>query len=139
MPSANPRLPDYSRLNEGALSFDPTDVGKSQAHPLRGLASFGPYSAQQLPVLVRTPIRLAMVTIAGHALRLRDYLNSLQTPHSSSGKSGYFPHYPGFRELLKVDLEVPQTRHGPVALIPEDAANAALTSTEPERVFLGLV
>ncbi len=139
MLGVNHRLPDYSLLGEPELSFDPVGGSKSDPHPLRGLASRGPYSSKLSPARVGSPIRLALITVEGHGSAVRDYLASLQGRHTSPAKSSYFPPFEGFGSVFKVDVQVPQGRRDAVALIPAQEAEEALTGSEPERVFLGLI
>lgn len=139
MPSNAHRLPNYAVVPECALSFHPANAGLKATHPLRGLADFGPYSRGMSPALVAAPLRLAFVTIEGHASRLRDYLNSLEVQHTSEARSGYFPPFDGFEAVYGISLQVPQQRGDSVVLIRESDAREALTRPEPEREFLELL
>jgi hypothetical protein len=139
MTGSSSRLADFSVLPEQQLLFHPADTSKHQAHPLRGLSAYGPYSGTFAPDMVRSPIRLAMVTVEGSGSKLRDYLNSLHGKHDSPSRAGYFPTFRGFSTEFRVDLDIPQKRDERVALIPRDAADRALSGSNPEAAFLGLV
>lgn len=136
---AHGRLPNHSVIPEGVLLFDPGNEDAAEKHPLRGLVAHGPYGGKLLPAIVSAPIRLAFVTIEGHATVLRDHLNRLDNATESSAKSGYFPKFEGFAKVYGVSLSIPQSRRGPVSLIADADARAALTHAEPERAFLELL
>jgi len=130
------RLPNYSVIPESSLLFDPTNEQASAPHPLRGLLHHGPFGAKLSPPIVPPPIRLAYITVEGHATVLRDHLNRLEQTFESTAKSGYFPEYSGFQRVYGIPLTLPQSRREPVSLIPETEARTALSHPEPERAFL---
>ena len=137
-PRSTGRLPNHSVIPEGTLLFDPGGDAVGE-HPLRGLIEHGPYGGKLVPAIVRPPVRLAFVTIEGHAGALRDYLNTLEGKSHSEAKSGYFPEYGGFERVYGIPLDIPQGRRDPVSLIAEQQAREALAHAEPERAFLGLL
>lgn len=78
--SASFTLPGHQRLPEPDLVFHPERTQDRNAHPLRGLLEFGPYSRSLInPVL--DPIRVATLAPHGEGRRLRALIKELSAPH----------------------------------------------------------
>ena len=133
------RLPDYERVREAPLAFDPVRKDHIDVHPVRGLLQHGPFSGNITPALVPPTIRLAFITPAEYGSRLRDYLHSLHGQHSPPKDGSYFPDYPGFKKVFGVDVAVPQGKADPVVLLPLGDLQKALHGADPERAFLAMI
>nr|MBA4159905.1 hypothetical protein [Gemmatimonadota bacterium] len=139
MAKQSTRLPDYERIKEAPLAFDPVRKDRIDVHPLRGLIEHGPFSGQMSPALVPPTIRLAFITPEAYAAPLRDYLRCLNEVHAPPRGGSYFPDFPGFRSVFGVDLAIPQGKADPVVLLPLKNIQQALQGPDPERLFLAMV
>jgi len=74
------QLPGYSVLTEQELRFGAADPKAVDAHPLRGLLRFGPYSRDKLGAIA-DPIRVAIIAPAGKVELVNGLLQELQQPH----------------------------------------------------------
>lgn len=91
------KLPPHRVLDEPLLRFN-TDSGP---HPLRGLLSHGPYSRSTFG---NGAIRIAMVTTKPLVPRLKNFLGALRNEHQPGDRPKYVPTFPGFQQVLGVDL-----------------------------------
>lgn len=97
------RLPTYSSLPEPLLTFSATDATAVDSHPLRGLATYGPYSHAALAAY--TPaVRVATVGPRGGHQEVRQLIGSFRNAHRPQDRADYVPPFPGFAQLLGVDL-----------------------------------
>lgn len=133
------RIPDYERIQEIPLTFDPVRKDRIDVHPLRGLVQHGPFSGKLSPSLVPSTVRLAFVAPEGYGARLRDYLQDLHEVHSPTREAGYFPDFPGFRRIFGVDLQVPQNRSDPSVSLSLKTLQEVMHGPDPERRFLALL
>jgi hypothetical protein len=97
------RLPPYSSLTEPLLAFADADATARDAHPLRGLATFGPYTRTALAAY--TPqIRVATIGPAAGRTTVHGLIGSLRRHHRPSDRRDYVPQFPGFAQLFGVDI-----------------------------------
>lgn len=124
-----PQLPDYVELREPVLSFDPYDSKKRDSHPLRGLATHGPFSQSILGVMPLT-IRLAAIVPAGTAPRLTALVTELSRPHDPVERRQYLPHFAGFEAVFRQKLSLPTAN---VVELPKETEAAARSGPRPQR------
>jgi hypothetical protein len=97
------RLPVYSALPEPLLTFSAVDTVAVDPHPLRGLASHGPYS--QAAFAAYTPaVRVATIGPRGGQQQVRELVGSFRRAHPPQDRTDYVPPFPGFEGLFGVDL-----------------------------------
>lgn len=104
------QLPPFTLLEEPLLSFSPSDPGKVDIHPLKGLAKYGPYSFGSFSGYT-SEIRIATVGPESAFKRRGELMTSLRQRHSPIDKTEYVPLYPGFEELFGVSLEPARGAH----------------------------
>ena len=96
-------LAPYTPLDEPLLAFSSVDPSLVDSHPLRGLATHGPYSRNSL-ASGTDRIRVAIVgPDCGREGRKR-VLQNVQRAQQPMDRKDYVPPYPGFEELLDVPL-----------------------------------
>ncbi len=116
------QLPGYSVLNEQELRFGSDDLRAVDAHPLKGLLRFGPYSQDKLAAIA-DPIRVAIIAPAGQVERVNSLLRELQQSHQPRERHQYLPGFPGFSKVFHVNM-------GPAG--PQ--ANIALSGDVTEQI-----
>jgi hypothetical protein len=94
------QLAPHVWLPEPILSFHPDRGSDREAHPLRGLLRFGPYSKG----LVSDPIRVATIAPAGESAKLYGFMRELVTRAKPRERKEYLPEWPGFRTVFNLDL-----------------------------------
>jgi hypothetical protein len=99
MAAADPNaLPAHAVLAEPMLLFS---NGKTDAHPLRGLANLGPYSAD-LGLISR--IRVAYLAPQAFMDKLDSLLSELESSVSPIEAKNYYVRYEGFQQVFRVPL-----------------------------------
>ena len=99
------RLPPFSSLDEPLLVFGGGDARAHDAHPLRGLTRFGPYSRAAFRSF--TPvIRVATLGPVSGQAQVRQLLGSLRAQRQPQDRPEYVPAYPGCIKLLGADLQL---------------------------------
>ncbi|MDA8113849.1 MAG: hypothetical protein M0Z43_03855 [Acidithiobacillus sp.] len=94
-------LPAHSILPEPRLLFQ---GNKTETHPLRGLAQYGPYSAGLgLP----GQVRLAYLAPAGYMGKLDSLVSELNNTAAPKEALNYYVQYPGFEKVFRVPLVAP--------------------------------
>lgn len=83
---------------EPQLSFHRDRADDKHAHPLLGLAQFGPPSRG----LVLDPIRVATITPESDTAHLTAFMKELQGPAPVSERKDYLPPWEGFERIFKV-------------------------------------
>lgn len=94
------QLPHHRLVPEPDLLFAPGPNPTRHVHPLLGLLRNGPYAAPP----GGGDIRVATITVADQQAKLRDFLRQLRQPHDPTDRLSYLPRYPGFRQIVGVDL-----------------------------------
>ena len=94
-------LPPYSPLPEPLLTFR-RRRHSTDSHPLRGLASHGPYTRTSLAAYSPT-VRVATVGPQSSQGSVRNLIRGLAA-HRPTDRTEYVPQYPGFNELFGVDV-----------------------------------
>ena len=110
-PASLSKLPPFTLLDEPKLSFSPSDAAQVDVNPLRGLATFGPYSKGSFGGF--TPrIRIATIGPESDFRRRGELMLLLRNAHPPTDRSEYVPQYPGFERLFQVALEAaPRDAH----------------------------
>ena len=126
---AYPQLPDYTELAEPLLSFDPYDASQRDAHPLRGLQKFGPFSHSILGAMPPT-IRLAAIVPAGQAPTLNRLVTELSQPQVPQERQVYLPHFPGFEAVFRQKLALPGSNF---VELPATLDAAVRSGPQPQR------
>lgn len=94
-------LPGHSIVREPALVFS---NGKTDTHPLRGLTSFGPYSAS---LGLTSVVRIAYLSPRANLGRLDSIVAELNKAVSPIEAKNYYVPYGGFENIFKVRLIAP--------------------------------
>jgi hypothetical protein len=103
--AASGKLPPFSSLAEPLLTFASADPSARDTHPLRGLTRFGPYSRDSF--LPFSPaVRLATVGPAAGQGAVRELFESIKDQHKPQDRPEYVPLFPGFKQLVGVDLKL---------------------------------
>jgi hypothetical protein len=102
------QLPDYVELPEPLLSFDPYDIKQRDVHPLKGLATHGPFSATILGAMPDR-IRLAAIVPQGAGPRVQALISELSRTHQPQERKAYLPVFPGFEMAFRQQLALPTT------------------------------
>lgn len=125
-------LPGHVVLDEPMLRFGSRDGRDVDAHPIRGLLRFGPYSRDKISA-VSNPIRVAMIVPAGDGRRLVGQVRELEQTHRPRERRAYLPDYPGFEAVFGVRL----ARGGPGTSIelPSDLSGKVSVSESPHLVL----
>lgn len=104
MPANSSTLPGHAILPEPRLLFD---GGKTDTHPLRGLAQYGPYSKG---LGIPAQVRLAYLAPTGCLRKLDDLVTELNNPANPKEALNYYGPYPGFERAFRVPLVVPEDK-----------------------------
>lgn len=132
--AAESKLPPFTLLDEPQLAFAPNDA-QVDAHPLRGLERYGPFSKGSFSGF--TPkIRIATVG-PGSTFKTRGALMAeLLRSHQVSERTEYVPPYPGFSPLFHVELvSAPSEAH---IRWPESLGQLPGTGGPEERLFAAM-
>lgn len=76
--------------------------GNTDTHPLRGLTSFGPYG---LDLSFPNTVRIATITPQGMTAQCDTLLQELNSSFEPRDAKNYYPVYPGFSEVFKINIE----------------------------------
>lgn len=125
------QLPDYAELAEPVLSFDPYDAAQLDAHPLRGLATHGPYSHSILGAMPAA-IRLAAVVPAGRASTVTRLITGLSKAQQPEERREYLPPFPGFDAVFRQSLTLPTTN---IVELPASLDVEVRTGPNPQRAL----
>ena len=101
------RLAPHTSLNEPLLAFSSADPSLVDAHPLRGLVAYGPYSKNALASNTDR-VRVAIVGPDSGREGRKRVLQNVQRSQQPTDRRDYLLPYPGFQELFNVPL-VPAT------------------------------
>lgn len=105
------KLPPFTLLDEPLLAFSPSNATHVDAHPLRGLAHFGPYSKGSFGGFT-SRVRIATIGPESAYGRRGELMRSLRNSHRPSDRSEYVPAYPGFEALFNIALDAaPRNAH----------------------------
>lgn len=83
-------------LPEPVLAFHPSRTSDRTSHPLRGLASYGPYSAGLVP----DPIRVATIAPHDDAPKIYEFMKNLKRSFHPQERKDYLPNWPGFHGVF---------------------------------------
>ena len=98
MTASPSELSGYSIIPEPDLIFS---GGQVDAHPLRGLVRFGPYSAD---MGIPSRVRLAQLAPAGFLGKLDGIIAELARNAPPKEALNYYPAYPGFEQTFKLPI-----------------------------------
>lgn len=112
-------------ISEPKLTFDPIRNDYVDAHPLRGLSTFGPYSEDILP----SSIRIATIAPETDSKILFSFLKELKSKCVAKERKDYIVDWPGFNKVFKIDL-IPASRDCLIE-INSDFENEVKASTTP--------
>lgn len=98
-------LPGYARLSEPELLFSPARPDERSAHPLRGLAEYGPFSRGLLNS-APDPIRAAIITPHGEARTVELLLCELEHRLTPQERKRYLIDFPGFARVFGTRIVV---------------------------------
>lgn len=115
------RLPPYTALAEPLLTFDAARNDAIDAHPLRGLVGFGPFSRGSVPVFTPT-VRIACIGPRSGQRDLHSLVDSLRASYPPGDRRDYVPRYPGFSQVFSADIAM-ATHRGAHVLWPDDLAS----------------
>jgi hypothetical protein len=129
------RLPPYVKLHEPQLLFAADQDGAQDAHPLRGVLEYGPYTRRAFAQF--TPkIRIATVGPPSGRDRVRALLTALRQAHAPGDRKEYVPPYPGFERLFGVGIApAPPEAHLP---LPESLSDLPGEGSATSRVVAAL-
>lgn len=116
-----PELSRLSKIQEPLLEFDISKTSPFNTHPLEGLKSFGPYSAQLYKI---DSIRIASIHVHGTKHLLKSLFTEFEKNHSPRERTNYLPNFEGFKSTFGVDLNY------------EESISIEL---QPDKVFSPLV
>ena len=116
--------------NEPLLSFHVLDRNYQSIHPLKGLKSFGPYdysfeNKNNLPV-----IKIALISPRSGFNNVVEHLNGLSQSKQPTTEKNYLIEYPGFSEVYKKYLEVPNCPEDKLSVLIEDKEIDGKTQVE---------
>ena len=95
------RLPAHTVIPEPDLAFHAERLSDRGAHPLLGLAQYGPYS-RSLPHVVIDPIRVALVVPHDMFDAATTLLQELESRHIPAERRAYLVEYLGFSRIFGV-------------------------------------
>jgi hypothetical protein len=127
----NAQLPDYRELGEPALSFDPYDPKKRDVHPLRGLATFGPFSESILGAMPDT-IKLAAIVPPGAGSRVQALIAELSMTHQPQERKQYLPVFGGFEGVFRQQLSLPGAN---IVELPAELDGQVRGGPNPQRAL----
>jgi hypothetical protein len=99
----NIKLPPYESIKEPKLTFHPTRLEDRDAHPLRGLVTYGPYSRSLINNVV-DPIRLAFIVPHNTRGAINGLLAELKSSHKPRERRAYLVDYPGFSQVFGLNI-----------------------------------
>ena len=97
------QITPYTRVGEPLLAFSSVDLSMVDAHPLRGLVKYGPYSKNSFASHT-DKVRVAIIGPESSKAERRKVLQNVQNPQQPSDRLDYVPPYPGFDSLFAVPL-----------------------------------
>jgi hypothetical protein len=131
-------VPAYVEIKEPRLRFHSTEEEYCSINPIEGLNAWGPYDASIPGYLRPNPLRVAILSPEksfAPVVRFLEKLAKEGVPHTSSDE--YVVDWPGFRHIFQTNLEFPtRLDERLVEIVPEDAADEAQKSSQPEIAFL---
>lgn len=125
------QLPSYTQGGEPLLLFHPDRRGDTDIHPLRGLATFGPYS-RSIRAWVADPIRIAVICPKMKAPEIQRLGGELRAQHMPRERKAYLQRYEGFSKIFGIGLDFPRvTDERRSVLLPEGDLRSAIASKSP--------
>lgn len=124
MPTNLSTLPGHAILPEPRLLFD---GGKTDTHPLRGLAQHGPYSKG---LGIPTQVRLAYLAPTECLRKLDALVTELNNPANPKEALNYYANYPGFERTFRVPLVTPEATLRCATISQCDTLAAAVNGVE---------
>jgi len=99
----------YLKINEPLIYFHYQDLSKQSIHPINGLKKLGTLENSLSPNNGFTNIALAIITSEQGFPTVKNHLESLLNTISPQSEKEYLKEYPGFSNLYKKHLIIPQT------------------------------
>ena len=106
----------YLKTNEPLIYFHYQDLSKQSVHPINGLKILGTLENSLSANSGFTDIKLAIITSEKGFLIVKNHLESLLNTISPKSEKEYLKEYPGFSNLYKKPLIIPQTTQSEFAL-----------------------
>lgn len=124
-PYVQPEFPAFSELPEPRLAFgERQGVRGTDAHPLKGLVTHGPFSDRVLAGFMDA-VRVALVAPAGDTRVAGALVSEMRARHRPTERTDYLIDFPGFRPVFGVDVAVaPDAVVGLPASLDDDLAAA---------------
>src|SRR5438105_338049 len=135
-------LSPYTLIDEPELSFHATERDYHSPNPIQGLNAWGPFDASVPGCLRPNPLRLAILSPERSFGMKVTFLKRLMNgvPKLPNSKDEYVTDWPGFRQVFQTNIEFPtDPKSNLVGIVPEEAADEARSSTEPEVAFLEIL
>jgi hypothetical protein len=126
-------LPAFHAVTEPALLFHPDRSNDTDAHPLRGLRQFGPYSRSH-NFKLRDPIQIGVLCPSGTLRKVVELFKELRSTHRPRERHQYLQEFDGFSKLFGIGLDYPtSSQHERVCELPTAQLQTALKNTEPQH------
>jgi len=126
------RLSSHRRLSEPELRFHPERPDDIHVHPLKGLATYGPFSRSALNA-VMDPIRVGIVAPAGQISAAEGLLRELEAAHAPQERRAYLIDYPGFSRIF--GLRIVAASRECCFELPSDTDTVLATASSPHTVL----
>jgi len=101
----------YAKVKEPIIYFHHQDETKQSIHPINGLKMLGPLEESFGENIISSKITLAIITPDTGFQRVKTHLESLLNPVSPTTETEYLKEYPGFDEVYKKHLVIPNSAH----------------------------
>jgi hypothetical protein len=132
MSNITPVLPGHFAVSEPELLFHYDRPQDRDAHPLRGLLRFGPYS-RGLVNAVLDPIRIATIYPYGFRDKVRKLFEELEQRHQPRERKNYLPEFPGFSRVF--GLRLAAAEKGMHVQLPELLNEQIRSANKPHMVL----
>jgi len=133
-------VPSHLQIEEPKLCFHSTERQYCSINPMEGLGAWGPYDASISGYLRPNPLRLAVLSPEESFAPVVAFLGKLTQRIRYTSRDEYMVDWPGFRNVFQTNIEVPsQPSDRLVQIVPENAADKARRSQQPEVAFLDIL
>ncbi|MCL2097487.1 MAG: hypothetical protein FWH23_01835, partial [Bacteroidales bacterium] len=120
----------YLKTNEPLIYFHHQDFTKQSIHPINGLKISGTLENSLNTNCGFAEIKLAIITSEKGFSTVKNHLGSLLNTISPTSEREYLKEYPGFANLYKKHLIVPQTSQSEFALTINQAETNNITAIQ---------
>ncbi len=117
---------NYLKVNEPELYFHYSDNSKKVIRPLNGLKYFGPL--EESYGQSNSKINLAILSPEFGFEKVKNHIDSLLNPIEHKSEKEYLIPYPGFDEIYKKQLIIPNSKESEFALIITDSETQSLNA-----------